>query len=47
MTEVDFSRIEDALAVRLPDVYRRRMAPFAIPREGGNAETQVWTTLGH
>jgi hypothetical protein len=46
MTEEDFSRIEGALAVRLPDAYRRRVAPFPIPREGGNTETQVWGDAG-
>jgi hypothetical protein len=46
MTQVDLSRIEDALAVRLPDVYRRRVAPFPIPREEGNTETQVWDDAG-
>jgi hypothetical protein len=46
MTEEDFSRIEDALAVRLPDVYRRRLAPLPIPRDGGNTDTQVWDDSG-
>src|SRR5437879_2628246 len=42
MTEDDFSRIELALAIRLPDVYRHRLSPFSIPREAGNSDTQVW-----
>lgn len=46
MTEVGLSRIEDALGVRLPDVYRRRVDPFPIPREGGNTNTQVWDNAG-
>jgi hypothetical protein len=46
MTEEDFYRIEDALADRLPDVYRRRLAPFPIPREGRNTDTQVWDAAG-
>jgi hypothetical protein len=46
MTEEDLSRIEDALSVRLPDVYRRQLSPFPIPSESGNTDTQVWDDAG-
>src|SRR4051812_10339081 len=42
MTESDFERIEHALDIRLPDVYRRQMSSFPTPQEVGNTGTEVW-----
>ena len=42
MTEDDFSRIEQTLAIRLPDVYRHGLSPFPIPQNAGKSDTQVW-----
>ena len=42
MTVDDFSRIERTFAIRLPDVFRRRLSPLPIPQETGNSDTQVW-----
>jgi hypothetical protein len=38
----DFDLIECALAVNLPDVYRRRLCPFPIPSLAGNSDCHVW-----
>jgi hypothetical protein len=46
MTEEDFSQIEAALSVRLPDVYRQQLSASPIPREIGNTDTQVWDDAG-
>jgi hypothetical protein len=42
MSEDEFSRIEQTLAIRLPDVYRHRLSSFPIPQNAGNSDTQVW-----
>jgi hypothetical protein len=42
MDERDLDRIEQALALRLPDEYRRSVAPFPITEAVGNSDSQVW-----
>lgn len=46
MSDDDFSRIEDRLGLRLPEAYRRCLAPIPIPHERGNANSQVWDDAG-
>jgi hypothetical protein len=42
MTAAEFDLIEQALAIRLPDVYRRELCPFGVPDGAGNSDTEVW-----
>src|SRR5262245_4599824 len=42
MTEQDFDSIERALAISLPDVYRRGLCPFPIPGNARNTDAEVW-----
>jgi hypothetical protein len=42
LTAGDLTRIEAALGVSLPDVYRRLVVPFPIPAYAGNADTELW-----
>jgi hypothetical protein len=42
MTADDLTRVETALAIRLPAVYRDLVVPFPIPAYAGNADTELW-----
>jgi hypothetical protein len=42
LTVDDLSRVESALAIRLPDVYRDLVVPFPIPVYAGNTDTELW-----
>jgi hypothetical protein len=42
LTEVELARIEAALGVVLPVVYRKLVVPFPVPAYVGNAETELW-----
>ena len=42
MDDDDFTRIEKALGVGLPDTYRCSVAPFPVAGEIGNSDAQVW-----
>jgi hypothetical protein len=42
LTAEDLTRIESALGVSLPAVYRRLVVPFPIPAYAGNADTELW-----
>jgi hypothetical protein len=42
MDNDDLDRIEKALSIRLPQAYRKSVAPFPIPGEAGNTDSQVW-----
>lgn len=42
MLAIDLDRIEKALGIRLPAVYRKLVAPFPIPAYAGNTDTELW-----
>jgi hypothetical protein len=42
MTKEDLELIEQALAISLPDSYRRALCPFPIPGAAGNTDASVW-----
>jgi hypothetical protein len=46
MTPADLQTIESSLAIRLPEVYRRKVSPFPILCLSGNRDTQLWDDAG-
>jgi hypothetical protein len=42
LTADDLTRIETALGISLPDVYRRLVVPFPIPAYAGNTDSALW-----
>ncbi len=42
MTTSDLQMIESELSIRVPDAYRRNVAPFPIPCLAGNRDTELW-----
>ena len=42
MTDSDIQLIERALAIRLPESYKRALVPFRIPAMCGNTDFQLW-----
>src|SRR6516164_10632749 len=42
MSDADLDRIEAALGLTLPAVYRSSVSPFPVTLEAGNAGTPVW-----
>jgi hypothetical protein len=42
MTESDIDLIERALAISLPEAYRRGLCPFPIQSMTGNTDAEVW-----
>ncbi len=42
MTAEDLTRVETALGIRLPVVYRDLVVPFPIPAYAGNSDTELW-----
>ncbi len=42
LTADDLTRVETALGIQLPAVYRTLMVPFPIPAYAGNTDTELW-----
>lgn len=42
MTDDELNRIEQLLAIRLPQSYRTRMMSFPVPAAAGNSDLDVW-----
>ena len=42
LTADDLTRVESAMGIRLPAVYRELVVPFPIPAYAGNVDTELW-----